>query len=225
MPCNPWGTQGIVRDRIPKWTHSQDPCKLTPVSFLLKYFPYFVSICNLDDIPLKTSLLIGRRKRRSCHKSVFLWRRDLLPGLTSKPTKRCNSDFVLIRDQDLLVPMTSGGTIGTLSAHLPASAVIFRETPSTYDFKWLVFWFLWSMSNSFRHVAPRRQYVVNLSAPVDIEVSMSIGDWHVLDVSFPPIHDSLYYPPGLQWWTSRSSRRHCVPSRGPRGQGPSVSLS
>eukprot|EP01086_Lenisia_limosa_P015668 TRINITY_DN5173_c0_g1_i1.p1 TRINITY_DN5173_c0_g1~~TRINITY_DN5173_c0_g1_i1.p1 ORF type:complete len:139 (-),score=16.44 TRINITY_DN5173_c0_g1_i1:18-434(-) len=58
--------------------------------------------------------------------------------------------------QDLLVPMTSGGTIGSLSSLLPCKGLIFRETPSTYDFKW--------------HVAPRRQFVVNLSAPVDIEV-------------------------------------------------------
>jgi hypothetical protein len=44
-----------------------------------------------------------------------------------------------------------------MSERLPATGVIFRETPATYDLDW--------------HPAPRRQYIVNLDAGVEITVS------------------------------------------------------
>jgi len=46
---------------------------------------------------------------------------------------------------------------GKLSRRLPATGVIFRETASDYDLDW--------------HNAPRRQYIVNLDAGVEITAS------------------------------------------------------
>jgi hypothetical protein len=44
-----------------------------------------------------------------------------------------------------------------LSARLPATGIIFREVPPDYDLDW--------------HPAPRRQYIVNLDAGVQITAS------------------------------------------------------
>ena len=44
-----------------------------------------------------------------------------------------------------------------MSERLPATGVIFRETGGDYDLDW--------------HPAPRRQYIVNLDAGVEITVS------------------------------------------------------
>ncbi|MFN8521732.1 MAG: hypothetical protein U0821_01325 [Chloroflexota bacterium] len=46
---------------------------------------------------------------------------------------------------------------GLLSARLPAHGIIFREVPPTYDLDW--------------HTAPRRQYIINLDAGVQITAS------------------------------------------------------
>jgi hypothetical protein len=46
---------------------------------------------------------------------------------------------------------------GKLSRRLPAKGVIFRETAGDYDLDW--------------HTAPRRQYIVNLDAGVEITAS------------------------------------------------------
>ena len=46
---------------------------------------------------------------------------------------------------------------GKLSARLPATGIIFREVPPTYDLDW--------------HPAPRRQYIINLDAGVQITAS------------------------------------------------------
>src|SRR6266513_3135666 len=46
---------------------------------------------------------------------------------------------------------------GKLSARLPATGIIFREVPPTYDLDW--------------HPAPRRQYVINLDAGARITAS------------------------------------------------------
>ena len=40
---------------------------------------------------------------------------------------------------------------------LPATGIIFRETPGTYDYAW--------------HPAPRRQYIINLDGAVEITAS------------------------------------------------------
>ena len=46
---------------------------------------------------------------------------------------------------------------GKLSKRFPASGIIFREAPATYDLDW--------------HPAPRRQYIINLDAGVQITAS------------------------------------------------------
>jgi len=58
--------------------------------------------------------------------------------------------------EDIDVPLDDGGPIGRLSALVPATGVIFRETGGDYNLDF--------------HNAPRRQYVVNLEGDVEIEV-------------------------------------------------------
>lgn len=49
------------------------------------------------------------------------------------------------------------GDIGYLSEHIAGNGVIFRLTPGDYHFSW--------------HNAPRRQFIINLDADVEVEVS------------------------------------------------------
>jgi hypothetical protein len=58
--------------------------------------------------------------------------------------------------EDVRVPMTDKGKIGFLSEKVKATGLVFRETGGDYDYDF--------------HVAPRRQYVVNLEGEVEIEV-------------------------------------------------------
>jgi len=59
------------------------------------------------------------------------------------------------RDLDVeWVEQTRGGR---LSERLPATGIIFREVPASYDLDW--------------HPAPRRQYIINLDAGVRITAS------------------------------------------------------
>jgi hypothetical protein len=58
--------------------------------------------------------------------------------------------------EDLDVPMKDAGKIGFLSERVKATGLVFRETGGDYDYDF--------------HVAPRRQYVVNLEGEVEIEV-------------------------------------------------------
>ena len=58
---------------------------------------------------------------------------------------------------DMEVEYTEATRAGRLSARLPATGVIFREVPPDYDLDW--------------HPAPRRQYIVNLDAGVQITAS------------------------------------------------------
>ena len=58
---------------------------------------------------------------------------------------------------DVQVEYTAATRGGRLSARLPATGVIFREVPADYDLDW--------------HPAPRRQYIVNLDAGVQITAS------------------------------------------------------
>ena len=59
--------------------------------------------------------------------------------------------------QDVEVEFTESGRAGRLSPRLPATGIIFREVPAEYDLDW--------------HPAPRRQYIVNLDAGVQITAS------------------------------------------------------
>ncbi len=59
--------------------------------------------------------------------------------------------------RDIEIEWASEGPGGKLSKRLPATGVIFRQTGESYDFDW--------------HRAPRRQYIVNLDAGVEITAS------------------------------------------------------
>jgi hypothetical protein len=58
--------------------------------------------------------------------------------------------------EDVEVPLIDRGGIGAISALQGATGVVFRTTQGDYDFDF--------------HCAPRRQYVVNLDAAVEIEI-------------------------------------------------------
>jgi hypothetical protein len=59
--------------------------------------------------------------------------------------------------QDVEVEFVESGPAGRLSRRLPATGIIFRQVPPTYDLDW--------------HPAPRRQYIINLDAGVQITAS------------------------------------------------------
>jgi len=58
--------------------------------------------------------------------------------------------------EDIEIPLVDLGDIGRLSELLPATGIVFREVAGDYHFDF--------------HTAPRRQYVINLDAAVEIEV-------------------------------------------------------
>ncbi len=59
--------------------------------------------------------------------------------------------------RNIEVEWVKEGPGGKMSATIPATGIIFRETPGTYDLDW--------------HPAPRRQYIINLDAGVTITAS------------------------------------------------------
>ncbi|MFP8877717.1 MAG: hypothetical protein VCB99_12600, partial [Myxococcota bacterium] len=58
--------------------------------------------------------------------------------------------------EDVEIALQEFGEIGRISEQLRATGIVFRETDRDYDFDF--------------HCAPRRQYVINLNAPVEIEI-------------------------------------------------------
>ena len=59
--------------------------------------------------------------------------------------------------RDIDVEWAEETRAGKLSKRLPATGIIFRQVPPTYDLDW--------------HPAPRRQYIINLDAGVKITAS------------------------------------------------------
>src|SRR6266516_2649313 len=59
--------------------------------------------------------------------------------------------------RDINVEWAETTQAGRLSKRLPATGIIFREVPPTYDLDW--------------HPAPRRQYIINLDNGVQITAS------------------------------------------------------
>ena len=59
--------------------------------------------------------------------------------------------------ENVEVEYTESTRAGRLSRRLPATGIIFREVPPTYDLDW--------------HPAPRKQYIINLDAGVQITAS------------------------------------------------------
>jgi hypothetical protein len=58
--------------------------------------------------------------------------------------------------EDVEVDLIDRGRVGRISALESATGIVFRETDADYDFDF--------------HNAPRRQYVINLDAAVELEV-------------------------------------------------------
>jgi len=59
--------------------------------------------------------------------------------------------------ENVTVEFTESNHAGRMSARLPATGIIFREVPPEYDLDW--------------HPAPRRQYIINLDAGVELTAS------------------------------------------------------
>ena len=59
--------------------------------------------------------------------------------------------------RDIEVEWKHEGRGGKTSATFPATGIIFRQVPPTYDLDW--------------HPAPRRQYIINLDGGVSIQAS------------------------------------------------------
>jgi hypothetical protein len=59
--------------------------------------------------------------------------------------------------QDVEVEFEAPTPSGRVSARRPATGIIFREVPGSYDLDW--------------HPAPRRQYIINLDAGVQLTAS------------------------------------------------------
>src|SRR5262252_1275105 len=59
--------------------------------------------------------------------------------------------------RDIEVEWKQEGPGGKMSARFPATGIIFRETAGSYDLDW--------------HRAPRRQYIINLDAAVELTAS------------------------------------------------------
>jgi hypothetical protein len=59
--------------------------------------------------------------------------------------------------RDIEIEWVEEGRGGKLSRRLPATGIIFREVPPVYDLDW--------------HPAPRRQYIINLDAGVELTAS------------------------------------------------------
>ena len=59
--------------------------------------------------------------------------------------------------EDIEIEFKESTSAGRLSARLPATGIIFREVQPDYDLDW--------------HPAPRRQYIINLDAGVEITAS------------------------------------------------------
>lgn len=59
--------------------------------------------------------------------------------------------------RDIEVDWVKEGPGGKTSATFPATGIIFRQTPGSYDLDW--------------HPAPRRQYIINLDAGVTLTAS------------------------------------------------------
>ncbi len=59
--------------------------------------------------------------------------------------------------RDIEVEWVEEGRGGKLSERMPSTGIIFRQVPPTYELDW--------------HSAPRRQYIINLDAGVEITAS------------------------------------------------------
>uniref|UniRef100_A0A1X7UXY6 Uncharacterized protein n=1 Tax=Amphimedon queenslandica TaxID=400682 RepID=A0A1X7UXY6_AMPQE len=83
------------------------------------------------------------------------------------------------------IKMKGKGDIGSISDIIPSTGLMFRETPSSYNYSW--------------HTAPRRQFIVNLDASV--QVTVSSGEKRILkegEVFF--VEDTTALPTLVGMW-------------------------
>jgi hypothetical protein len=73
-----------------------------------------------------------------------------------KLTRIYTGDDGLSHFEDLNIELKDSGPIGRLSARIPATGVIFRETEPSYDYDW--------------HPVPQRQFIIMLEGELEVEV-------------------------------------------------------
>ena len=86
----------------------------------------------------------------------------------------------------LLLPPPPTGDIGYLSSAIGCHSLIFRETPADYCYSW--------------HCAPRRQFIVNLDA--DLEVEVSSGEKRVIK------QGDVFFVEDTTGWISTAAHAH-----------------
>ena len=72
-------------------------------------------------------------------------------------TRIYNDEYGKSHFGEITIPLKDGGPIGLLSEKFDADKIIFRETPSDYDFKW--------------HTAPARQLLFIIKGRAEFTVS------------------------------------------------------
>ena len=82
--------------------------------------------------------------------------------------------------RDIEVEWVEETRSGKLSKRLPATGIIFREVPPTYDLDW--------------HPAPRRQYIINLDAGEVFLVEDTTGKGHLSKAIDGKIRNCIFVP-------------------------------
>jgi hypothetical protein len=107
--------------------------------------------------------------------------------------------------RDLAVEWAEETRAGKLSKRLPATGIIFREVPPTYDLDW--------------HPAPRRQYIINLDAGV--QITASDGEARTIEAGEVILVEDTPAGPSLQGGRGQDPPLHLRPHRlAPRRRGP-----
>src|SRR5215467_2573391 len=82
--------------------------------------------------------------------------------------------------RDIEVEWVEETRSGKLSKRLPATGIIFREVPPTYDLDW--------------HPAPRRQYIINIGAGEVFLVEDTTGKGHLSKAIDGKIRNCIFVP-------------------------------
>lgn len=78
-------------------------------------------------------------------------------GLVGSVSVNAHGDSVFGKIRVPMGEAAASNSIGALSEAIPVKRLLFRETPSDYNFDW--------------HRAPCRQFIINLNEPVKIQVT------------------------------------------------------
>ena len=83
--------------------------------------------------------------------------------------------------RDIEVDWKHEGRGGKTSATFPATGIIFRQTPGSYDYEW--------------HTAPRRQYIINLDGAGEVLlVEDTSGKGHFSKAIEGKMRHSIFVP-------------------------------